>query len=32
MPKTTPYMRFHHLRHTFGTIATRIPDVTLPDV
>jgi integrase len=27
-----PYMRFHDLRHTFGTIAVRIPDVTLPDV
>jgi|GEM_PF-4599660 len=26
------YMRFHDLRHTFGTIAVRIPDVTLPDV
>ena len=27
-----PYMRFHDLRHTFGTIAVRIPGVTLPDV
>jgi integrase len=27
-----PYMRLHDLRHTFGTIAVRIPGVTLPDV
>lgn len=27
-----PYMRFHDLRHTFGTIAVRSPEVTLPDV